>query len=116
MIDQYNSNPEITVFLISTKAGGVGINLTSANVVILYDMDFNPHNDKQAEDRAHRVGQERDVTVYKFVVVGTVEESILRCAETKIKLDQRIRGENEDGWEEEDEEDVLEILRSELQK
>lgn len=55
LIDAFNDDPNVTVFLLSTKAGGFGINLTSANVVILYDLDFNPHNDKQAEDRAHRM-------------------------------------------------------------
>lgn len=59
LIDEYNSDKEILVFLLSTKAGGLGINLTSANVVILHDIDFNPYNDKQAEDRCHRVGQTR---------------------------------------------------------
>ena len=57
LIDDYNTDPEIFVFLLSTRAGGLGINLTSANVVILHDIDCNPYNDKQAEDRCHRVGQ-----------------------------------------------------------
>ena len=59
MIDQYNTEDDIFVFLVSTKAGGLGINLTSANVVIIHDIDFNPYNDKQAEDRCHRLGQTR---------------------------------------------------------
>lgn len=59
MIDEFNEDPEIFVFLLSTRAGGLGINLTSANTVILHDIDFNPYNDKQAEDRCHRVGQIR---------------------------------------------------------
>jgi SWI/SNF-related matrix-associated actin-dependent regulator 1 of chromatin subfamily A len=59
LIDEYNNDKDIFVFLLSTKAGGLGINLTSANVVILHDIDFNPYNDKQAEDRCHRVGQTR---------------------------------------------------------
>lgn len=57
MIDAYNNDREIFIFLLSTKAGGVGINLTAANVVVMHDIDFNPFNDKQAEDRCHRVGQ-----------------------------------------------------------
>lgn len=57
LIDEYNTDMDIFVFLLSTKAGGLGINLTSANVVILHDIDCNPYNDKQAEDRCHRVGQ-----------------------------------------------------------
>ncbi|KAJ1659427.1 DNA-dependent ATPase fun30 [Dispira simplex] len=89
-IDEYNGNPDILVFLLSTKACGVGINLTSANVVILFDIDYNPHNDKQAEDRAHRVGQMRDVHVYKYVAQATVEEYILATALEKLKLDESV--------------------------
>lgn len=59
LIDQYNNDPSIFIFILSTRAGGLGINLTSANTVILHDLDFNPYNDKQAEDRCHRVGQTR---------------------------------------------------------
>ena len=61
LIDTYNSDSDIFVFLLSTRAGGLGINLTAANVVVLHDIDFNPYNDKQAEDRCHRVGQTRYV-------------------------------------------------------
>ena len=57
LIDNFNNDNEIFVFLLSTKAGGLGINLTAANVVIMHDIDYNPFNDKQAEDRCHRVGQ-----------------------------------------------------------
>lgn len=57
LIDEFNTDPNIFVFLLSTRAGGLGINLTSANVVILHDIDWNPYNDKQAEDRCHRLGQ-----------------------------------------------------------
>jgi SWI/SNF-related matrix-associated actin-dependent regulator 1 of chromatin subfamily A len=59
MIDEYNNKDELFLFLLSTKAGGMGINLTAANTVILHDIDYNPYNDKQAEDRCHRVGQKR---------------------------------------------------------
>jgi SNF2 family DNA or RNA helicase len=61
MIDKFNTDERIFIFILSTKAGGLGINLTSANTVILHDLDFNPYNDKQAEDRCHRVGQLRSV-------------------------------------------------------
>ncbi|KAJ3002428.1 ATP-dependent helicase fft2 [Thoreauomyces humboldtii] len=104
IIDQYNEDPDVTVFLLSTKAGGFGINLTSANVVIIYDMDFNPHNDAQAEDRAHRVGQTRDVTVWKLVLDRSIEQHILRRAQTKLKLDERVQGTQvvEEGAEDQD--------------
>ncbi|KAI8065467.1 SNF2 family N-terminal domain-containing protein [Gongronella butleri] len=90
LIDQFNDTPNFDVFLLSTKAGGFGINLTAANVVILYDMDFNPHNDRQAEDRAHRVGQVQDVTVYRLIADKSIEETILAMNEVKMRMDQSI--------------------------
>ena len=59
MIDTFNTDESYFIFLLSTRAGGLGINLTAANTVLLHDLDFNPYNDKQAEDRCHRVGQTR---------------------------------------------------------
>ncbi|RKP25490.1 SNF2 family N-terminal domain-containing protein [Syncephalis pseudoplumigaleata] len=73
MLDTFARDPSISVFLLSTKAGGFGLNITSANVVILYDPDFNPHNDRQAEDRAHRVGQTKDVLVYGLISRESIE-------------------------------------------
>ncbi|KAI9491570.1 SNF2 family N-terminal domain-containing protein [Zychaea mexicana] len=102
-IDQFNEDKDIDVFLLSTKAGGFGINLTSANIVVLYDTDFNPQNDRQAEDRAHRVGQTRDVTVYKMVAENSVEEHILRMADIKLRLDRSVSGLGEDTEGEADE-------------
>ncbi|KAF9148498.1 hypothetical protein BG015_009767 [Linnemannia schmuckeri] len=90
MIDSFNDDESYKIFLLSTKAGGFGINLTGANVVIMYDLDHNPHNDKQAEDRAHRVGQTKEVEVYKLIVRDTVEEQIYQVANLKLKLDQHV--------------------------
>ncbi|KAF9113067.1 hypothetical protein BGX27_002272 [Mortierella sp. AM989] len=90
LIDSFNEDDTYKVFLLSTKAGGFGINLTGANVVIMYDLDFNPHNDKQAEDRAHRVGQTRDVEVIKLISKDTIEEQIYQLASLKLKLDQHV--------------------------
>jgi SWI/SNF-related matrix-associated actin-dependent regulator 1 of chromatin subfamily A len=73
LVDEFNENSDIGVFLLSTRAGGMGINLTAASVVILFDQDFNPHNDKQAADRAYRIGQTRDVDVVKLITKGTIE-------------------------------------------
>jgi SWI/SNF-related matrix-associated actin-dependent regulator 1 of chromatin subfamily A len=98
MIDKYYEETDITVFLLSTKAGGFGINLACANTVIIFDLSFNPHDDKQAEDRAHRVGQTRDVRVIRLVCKGTVEEKILELNNTKLALDKSVSGE---GGEEE---------------
>jgi len=78
------------IFLLSTKAGGLGINLTAADTVILYDIDWNPQNDKQAEDRAHRIGQTKQVVVYKLVTENTVEYKICERSTLKLKLDHMI--------------------------
>ncbi|NXA36461.1 SMRCD regulator, partial [Eudromia elegans] len=88
LIDEFNTDMEIFVFLMSTKAGGLGINLASANVVILHDIDCNPYNDKQAEDRCHRVGQTREVQVIKLISKGTIEESMLKVSQQKLKLEK----------------------------
>uniref|UniRef100_A0A673C4L5 SWI/SNF-related, matrix-associated actin-dependent regulator of chromatin, subfamily a, containing DEAD/H box 1 n=1 Tax=Sphaeramia orbicularis TaxID=375764 RepID=A0A673C4L5_9TELE len=88
LIDEYNTDPDIFVFLLSTRAGGLGINLTSANVVILHDIDCNPYNDKQAEDRCHRVGQTRTVQVIKLISKDSIEDCILQLGQKKLKLEQ----------------------------
>ena len=75
-VDEYNSDPSQFVFLISTKAGGVGLNITSANKVVVVDPNWNPSYDLQAQDRAYRIGQTRDVEVFRLVSVGTVEEIV----------------------------------------
>jgi SNF2 family DNA or RNA helicase len=64
---------EFPVFMLSTRAGGLGVNLVSANVVIIYDIDWNPQNDAQAMDRAYRIGQTRPVNVYKMITEHTIE-------------------------------------------
>lgn len=76
------------VFLISTRAGGLGLNLATANHVILYDSDFNPQIDLQAMDRAHRIGQKKEVFVYRLVTKGTLEEKIVQRQAIKLKVDQ----------------------------
>uniref|UniRef100_A0A3Q0SPL9 DNA helicase n=1 Tax=Amphilophus citrinellus TaxID=61819 RepID=A0A3Q0SPL9_AMPCI len=87
LIDEFNTDPDIFVFLLSTRAGGLGINLTSANVVILHDIDCNPYNDKQAEDRCHRVGQ-TTVQVIKLISKDSIEDCILQLGHKKLKLEQ----------------------------
>ncbi|KAI3402333.2 FUN30 [Candida oxycetoniae] len=91
-IDIFYQDDTIPIFLLSTKAGGFGINLVAANNVIIFDQSFNPHDDKQAEDRAHRVGQTKEVTVYKLITDKTVETNMLMIAENKLQLDQSISG------------------------
>lgn len=98
MINDFNADSDMFIFLLSTKAGGVGINLTAADTCIIHDIDFNPYNDKQAEDRCHRMGQTRPVTIYRLISESTIEEGMLMVAEEKLKLEQDItateKGEN----------------------
>ncbi len=90
-IDEYNKpGSEKFVFLLTTRAGGLGINLTSANIVVLYDSDWNPQADLQAMDRAHRIGQTKQVTVYRFVTENAIEEKVLERAAQKLRLDQLV--------------------------
>lgn len=82
-----DNRPDIFVFLLSTRAGGLGINLTAADTVVFYDHDWNPSNDAQAMDRAHRLGQTRQVTVYRLITKGTIDERIVQLA--RVKKDVR---------------------------
>ncbi|OSD06773.1 hypothetical protein PYCCODRAFT_1430963 [Trametes coccinea BRFM310] len=94
LVDEFTEDESIPVFLLSTKAGGMGINLTAASVVIMFDQDFNPHNDKQAQDRAYRIGQKRDVEVVKLITKGSIEEDMLALGMTKLALDEAVAGED----------------------
>ena len=76
MVDEFNNNPDAHVFLLTTKVGGLGINLTGANRVIIYDPDWNPSTDIQARERAWRLGQKREVMIYRLMTAGTIEEKI----------------------------------------
>jgi len=90
-IDEYNKpGSEKFVFLLTTRAGGLGINLTSADIVILFDSDWNPQADLQAMDRAHRIGQTKQVVVYRFVTEHAIEEKVLERAAQKLRLDQLV--------------------------
>ncbi|THH30785.1 hypothetical protein EUX98_g3404 [Antrodiella citrinella] len=93
LVDEFTDDDSIPVFLLSTKAGGMGINLTAASVVVMFDQDFNPHNDKQAQDRAYRIGQKRDVEVVKLITKGSIEEDMLQLGMTKLALDEAVAGE-----------------------
>jgi len=73
-------------FLLSTRAGGLGINLYTADTVVIYDSDWNPHNDIQAFSRAHRIGQKNKVMIYRFVTRNTVEERVTQVAKKKMML------------------------------
>merc|ERR1719491_2753830 len=90
-MDEFNAdNSNKFVFLLTTRAGGLGINLQTADIVIIYDSDWNPQCDLQAMDRAHRIGQKKPVFVYRLVTKDTVEERILERAELKLRLDAMV--------------------------
>ncbi|GFE54089.1 chromo-helicase DNA-binding [Babesia ovis] len=90
-MDHFNDpNSDDFCFLLSTKAGGLGINLTTADTVIIYDSDWNPQNDLQAEARAHRIGQTKTVQIYRLVTKDSIEQTILERAKTKMVLDALV--------------------------
>lgn len=90
-IDRFNHpDSELFVFLLSTRAGGLGINLATADTVIIYDSDWNPHNDMQALSRAHRIGQSSKVMVYRLVTRNSIEERIIQIAKSKMMLDHIV--------------------------
>lgn len=89
-IKLFKSDPNMFCFLLSTRAGGLGINLTSADTVIIYDSDWNPHCDTQAQDRCHRIGQTKNVLVLRFITPNSVEVNMLQRATSKLKLEQLV--------------------------
>ena len=90
-IDKFNApGSDKFCFLLSTRAGGLGINLQTADVVILFDSDWNPQADLQAQDRAHRIGQKKPVQVFRLVTEHTIEEKIVERAQQKLKLDAMV--------------------------
>ncbi|CAL5030542.1 unnamed protein product [Urochloa decumbens] len=90
IVDTFNNDRSIFACLLSTRAGGQGLNLIGADTVIIHDMDFNPQMDRQAEDRCHRIGQEKPVTIYRLVTKGSVDENIYEIARRKLVLDAAI--------------------------
>jgi len=110
LVSEYNENQDIFIFLISTKAGGLGLNLTGADTVIIHDVSFNPQSDRQAEDRCHRIGQSKPVTVYRLVTNDTVDRVIYKLAKKKLDLDATVLQTKYDEDEEEEEEIMKEIL------
>ncbi|CAN7995170.1 unnamed protein product, partial [Ixodes hexagonus] len=90
MVADFQTRSDIFVFLLSTRAGGLGINLTAADTVVFYDSDWNPTVDQQAMDRAHRLGQTKQVTVYRLVCKGTIEERILQRAREKSEIQRMV--------------------------
>ena len=93
LMERFNNDKRIFCFILSTRSGGIGVNLTGADTVIFYDSDWNPTMDAQAQDRCHRIGQTRDVHIYRLVSEKTIEENILKKANQKRLLaDMTIEG------------------------
>ena len=89
-VERFNRDTQLKVFLISIKAGGLGLNLTEADYVFILDPWWNPAVEAQAIDRAHRIGQKRKVFTYKFITRNSVEEKILTLQQKKLKLTQEL--------------------------
>ena len=90
LTERFNRDARISAFILSTRSGGLGINLVGADTVIFYDLDWNAAIEAQCMDRAHRIGQTRDVHIYRFVSEHTIEENMLRKANQKRRLDQMV--------------------------
>lgn len=91
LLKKFNSkDSDYFLFLLSTRAGGLGLNLQAADTVIIFDSDWNPHQDLQAQDRAHRIGQQNEVRVLRLMTVNSVEERILAAARYKLNMDEKV--------------------------
>uniref|UniRef100_A0A0N5AGX8 SWI/SNF related, matrix associated, actin dependent regulator of chromatin, subfamily a, member 5 n=1 Tax=Syphacia muris TaxID=451379 RepID=A0A0N5AGX8_9BILA len=113
-IDEFNRpDSDKFLFMLTTRAGGLGINLTAADVVIIYDSDWNPQMDLQAMDRAHRIGQTKQVRVFRFIVENTVDERIIERADMKLHLDSIViqQGRLADAQKTLGKEDMLDMIR-----
>lgn len=91
LLSRFNApNSPYFVFLLSTRAGGLGLNLQTADTVIIFDSDWNPHQDLQAQDRAHRIGQTKEVRIFRLITSNSIEEYILERAQFKLNLDGKV--------------------------
>ena len=95
LVNEFNNNDDIKVFLISLKAGGTGLNLIGADMVIHYDPWWNVSSENQATDRTYRIGQKRNVQVYKLITKNSIEEKIYNLQERKAKLAEDMLSMNE---------------------
>jgi SNF2 family DNA or RNA helicase len=112
IVKQFNEDPKISIFLVSLKAGGTGLNLVGADTVIHYDMWWNPAVENQATDRVHRMGQKQSVSVFKLVTMGTIEEKIIAMQQRKQGIVKKVVSCDEEAMAKLTWEDVLELLQS----
>ena len=111
LVDDFNNNPEIKVFLISLKAGGTGLNLTGADMVIHYDPWWNLSAENQATDRTYRIGQKNNVQVYKLITQNTIEERIYELQQRKSKLVDQMLSTNETFISKLTKEEIIQLFR-----
>jgi SNF2 family DNA or RNA helicase len=109
-VERFNKDPQLKVFLISIKAGGLGLNLTEADYVFILDPWWNPAVEAQAVDRAHRIGQRKKVFTYKFITRNTVEEKILTLQKRKLKLTTELITTEESFMKQLTRDDISQIL------
>jgi SNF2 family DNA or RNA helicase len=109
-VERFQNDPSVTAFLISLKAGGVGLNLTAAEYVFILDPWWNPAVEAQAIDRSHRIGQKKTVFSYKFITRDSIEEKIVRLQERKAQLSNEIVSVEEDIFKKLDLADLQELL------
>lgn len=115
LVDQFNGEDYIPFMILSLKAGGTGLNLTSANHVIHFDRWWNPAVENQATDRAYRIGQDKSVIVHKFITTGTIEEKIDRMIQQKTELAESVIGKGGENWiTEMSNEEIMNMLRLEV--
>ena len=112
IVKEFNADPEISVFLVSLKAGGSGLNLVGADTVIHYDMWWNPAVESQATDRVHRIGQQSNVSSYKLVTLGTIEEKILEMQNRKKGLVKKVVSCDDEAMAKLTWDEVLELLQT----
>jgi SNF2 family DNA or RNA helicase len=112
IVKKFNEDPAISVFLVSLKAGGTGLNLVGADTVIHYDMWWNPAVENQATDRVHRMGQKKNVSAYKLITLGTIEEKIADMQKRKKGLVKKVVSCDDEAIAKLTWEDVLELLRT----
>ena len=110
VVEQFQTDPNVQVFLISLKAGGVGLNLTAAEYVFILDPWWNPAVERQAVDRSHRIGQTQTVFSYKFITKDTIEEKIIRLQQKKFQLSEDVISVEKDLFKKLDMGDLVELL------
>ncbi|KAI9337591.1 SNF2 family N-terminal domain-containing protein [Zopfochytrium polystomum] len=113
MLNSFNAkNSEYDIFILSTRAGGLGLNLQTADTVIIFDSDWNPHQDLQAQDRAHRIGQTKEVRILRLITTNSIEEHILAKAQQKLDLDGKViqAGKFDQKTSEKEREELLRLL------